>query len=77
MALFGCLMGPIKGARWGHAGIAMVPIEMSKPVLRGLPVERSQCVEVVLVGHRWQSGEHVAKIRDRILSVPLTRDDDQ
>lgn len=41
------------------------------------PVGRSECAEIVLVGHGGQPGEHVAKVNKGIFAVTQTGDDDR
>ena len=46
-------------------------------ILRGLPVNRQEWGEVVLVAHRRQAGEHVFHVSVRVFAVALAGDDDR
>ena len=47
-------------------------------VLRhGLPTSRRKRIEIVLVGHRRQAGEHVAQVSRWLDAAALARDDDR
>jgi hypothetical protein len=41
----------------------------------GLPVDRQQRTQVVLICHRREPSEHVFEVSQRILAVPLAGDD--
>jgi len=57
--------------------VAKVPIEIGVACSGRGPVARGERVQIDLIGHPRQAGEHVAQVGERVFAVPLARDNDR
>ncbi len=52
-------------------------VTIAKSPLRGLPVDREQRLQVVLVRQLWQPGQDVPQVGERVFAMPLAGYDDR